>query len=140
MLDAKNIMASQKDLIPPSRGIYMLIGEADTKPIYNERNKVISKYLKCYERNTQGVEIENNGRGQEVLSAQKKLRSEGSQEWLCKQLVVGMEEGIVGKKNKGPEQYSKALCKGSNCMFQELSEDQYGQSYLEKKLKETHLS
>lgn len=34
------------------------MGEADTKQIYNEINKIISKCPKCYERNALGAEIE----------------------------------------------------------------------------------
>lgn len=46
-----------------------------------------------------------------------------------------MEEGVlVGEKS-----YAKVLRQGSTYMFQELSEDQYGQSYLGNGLEETHL-
>ena len=44
----------------------MLVGEADINLIYSEINKIISKYPKCYERNTQGAEIENERLGRKA--------------------------------------------------------------------------
>lgn len=44
------------------------------------------------------------------------------------------EDVLVGEKT-----YAKALRQESTCMFQELNEDQYGQSYLGNGLEETHL-
>lgn len=52
----------------------------------------------------------------------------------------GIEEGVAGEENKGPEQCTKALRQESTCMFQKLIEDKCGWSCLEKDLEDTQLS
>lgn len=69
------------------------------------------------------------------LSVPLKLRSEGAQEWLCRELRVAVEEGILGRE----ESCAKALRHESTSTFQELNENQDGQSSLENGWEETHL-
>lgn len=69
------------------------------------------------------------------LAVPLELSSEGSQEWLCRELRVVVEKGILGREKS----CAKALRHESTSIFQELSEDQCGQSSLENDLEETHL-
>ena len=82
-----------------------------------------------------------NDRVVRKASLYQKLRSEGSRQWPGKELVVwGWRRVLEGEENRGSEKYSEVLCKESTHMFQELSDNQCGQSYLEKELEETRLS
>lgn len=69
------------------------------------------------------------------LSVPLKLRSEGSQEWLCRELRVAVEKAILGREKSR----AKAPRHESTSIFQELIEDQCGQSSLENGLEETRL-